>query len=128
MEDLEKIIKATVAETVLQMKAAGLLSPATKKSATEKTEELLRQYPELRGIQEPRAQRIVQEIDALLAEAENEPYVDVIRLYYFGGLTNEACANTMCFDERTCRRYRNKLVPRFSVRLASDEFLRELLT
>lgn len=128
MEDLEKIIKATVAETVLQMKAAGLLSQATKKSATEKTEELLRQYPQLRGIQEPYAQRVVQEIDALLAEAENEPYVDVIRLYYFGGLTNEACANTMCCDERTCRRYRKKLVQRFSVRLASDEFLRELLT
>lgn len=128
MEDLEKIIKAAVAETVLQLKAQGLLSPASKKTATEKTEELLRQYPQLRGIQEPYAQRVVQEIDALLAEAENEPYVDVIRLYYFGGLTNEACANTMCCDERTCRRYRKKLVQRFSVRLASDEFLRELLT
>lgn len=127
-EEIKQLIKETVVSTVMQLKAAGMLEPATQKTATQKTEELLRQYPQLRGIQEPYAQRVVQEIDTLLAEAENEPYVDVIRLYYFGGLTNEGCANTLCCDERTCRRYRKKLVQRFSVRLASDEFIRELLT
>lgn len=128
VEEVKPLIKETVVSTVMQLKAAGMLEPATQKTATQKTEELLRQYPQLRGIQEPYAQRVVQEIDMLLAEAENEPYVDVIRLYYFGGLTNEGCANTLCCDERTCRRYRKKLVQRFSVRLASDEFIRELLT
>ena len=127
-EEIQKIVRETVAATVLQLKTAGMLQPVTKKTAVQKTEELLRQYPQLRGIDEPYAQRVVQEIDALLAAAENEPYVDVIRLYYFGGLTNEGCANTLCCDERTCRRYRKKLVQQFSVRLASDEFIRELLT
>lgn len=126
-EEIQKIVRETVLATVLQLKAAGMLQPATQKTAVQKTEELLRQYPQLRGIQEPYAQRVVQEIDALLAAAENEPYVDVIRLYYFGGLTNEGCANTLCCDERTCRRYRKKLVQQFSVRLASEEFIRELL-
>ncbi len=127
-EEIQKIVKETVTATVLQLKAAGMLQPTTQKTAVQKTEELLRQYPQLRGIREPYAQRVVQEIDTLLAEAENEPYVDVIRLYYFGGLTNEGCANTLCCDERTCRRYRKKLVQQFAVRLASDEFIRELLT
>lgn len=127
-EEIKALVKDTVVNTVLQLKAAGMLQPVTQKTAVQKTEELLRQYPQLRGIDEPYAQRVVQEIDALLAEAENEPYVDVIRLYYFGGLTNEGCANTLCCDERTCRRYRKKLVQQFSVRLASDEFIRELLT
>ncbi len=127
-EEIKRLVQDTVTSTVLQLKAAGMLQPVTTKTAVQKTEELLRQYPQLRGIQEPYAQRVVQEIDRLLAEAENEPYVDVIRLYYFGGLTNEGCANTLCCDERTCRRYRKKLVQRFSVRLASDEFIRELLT
>lgn len=127
-EEIKQLVQETVVNTVMQLKAAGMLQPATQKTAVQKTEELLRQYPQLRGIQEPYAQRVVQEIDRLLAEAENEPYVDVIRLYYFGGLTNEGCANTLCCDERTCRRYRKKLVQQFSVRLASDEFIRELLT
>ncbi|MBR5889127.1 MAG: hypothetical protein IKY92_03705 [Akkermansia sp.] len=120
-------MRDTVTATVLQLKAAGMLQPATAKTAVQKTEELLRQYPQLRNSSEPYALRVVAEIDALLAAAENEPYVDVIRLYYFGGLTNEGCANTLCCDERTCRRYRKKLVQQFSVRLASDEFIRELL-
>lgn len=126
-EEIKQLVQQTVAATVLQLKTAGMLQPVTQKTAVQKTEELLRQYPQLRGSQEPYAQRVVAEIDALLAAAENEPYVDVIRLYYFGGLTNEGCANTLCCDERTCRRYRKKLVQQFSVRLASDEFIRELL-
>lgn len=127
-EEIQKIVRETVTATVLQLKAAGMLQPVTAKTAVQKTEELLRQYPQLRNSAEPYALRVVAEIDALLAEAENEPYVDVIRLYYFGGLTNEGCANTLCCDERTCRRYRKKLVQQFSARLASDEFIRELLT
>ena len=127
-EEIQRIVRETVTATVLQLKTAGLLQPADGKTAVQKTEELLRQYPQLRGIQEPYAQRVVAEIDRLLAAAENEPYVDVIRLYYFGGLTNEGCANALCCDERTCRRYRKKLVQRFSVRLASEEFIKELLT
>lgn len=127
-DEIKQLVQETVVNTVMQLKTAGMLQPVPQKTAVQKTEELLRQYPQLRGIDEPYARRVVQEIDALLAAATNEPYVDVIRLYYFGGLTNEACANAMCCDERTCRRYRKKLVQQFSVRLASDEFIRELLT
>lgn len=126
-DEIKQLIKDTVASTVSQLKAAGMLQPVTPMTAKQKTEELLRQYPQLKKVQEPYAQRVVQEIDALLAEAENEPYVDVIRLYYFGGLTNVGCADILCCDERTCRRYRQQLVQRFSVRLASDEFITELL-
>ena len=123
---IQQIIKDTVDTTVLRLKDAGLLRDSTK-SAYEKTEILLRQYPQLLKVQEPYAQRVVQEVDACLADISGEPYADVIRLFYFAGLTNEACANTLCCDERTCRRNRKKLVQRFSVRLASADFIRELL-
>lgn len=125
-EEIKRIINETVTTTVLQLKAAGLLGNDTK-TAIEKTEELLYQYPKLKDIDEPYARRVVQEIDACLAAAAAEPYVDVIRLYYFEGQTNVACAMELICDERTCRRYRRKLVQQFSVRLASDEFIRELL-
>lgn len=125
--ETKKLIDATVQATVMQLQAAGLLQSNTK-TAYEKTEELLRQYPRLKGLPSAYAQRVVQEIDACLAEAEQDPYVDVIRLFYFGGLKNAACADVLCCDERTGRRARRRLVEQFSVRLASEEFIRELLT
>ena len=125
-EEVKQLINDTVQTTVLQLKAAGLLKDGTK-SAYEKTEALLYQYPELCKVNEPYAQRVVREIDACMADAESDPYLDVIRLYYFAGLKNAACADTMCCDERTARRNRVALVKRFSARLASDDFIRELL-
>lgn len=125
-EKIKQIIKETVTTTVQQLKAAGLLRDDTQ-TAYKKTEELLRQYTQLKEVQEPYAQRVVQAIDACLEEAANEPYVDVIRLYYFAGMKNAACADVLFCGERTCRRNRKKLVQQFSARLASDVFLQELL-
>ena len=123
---IKQIINDTVATTVLQLKAAGLLKDGTK-SAYEKTEALLWQYPELKKVDEPYARRVVQEVEACLADAAENPYIDVIRLYYFAGLKNAACAQTLCCEERTARRNRVALVKQFSTRLASDDFIRELL-
>ena len=125
-EKIEQIIRRTVKTTIQQLQAAGLLKDDNL-TAHQKTEALLREYPRLKNLQEPYAQRVVQEVEACMAEAENEPYLDVIRLYYFAGNKNATCAAIMCCDERTCRRYRKKLVQQFSVRLASDEFIKELL-
>ena len=125
-EKIKQLISETVATTVLQLQAAGLLMDSTK-TAYEKTEELLRQYPQLKNLRETYAQRVVQEVEACLADAANEPYVDVIRLFYFAGLKNAACAKILCCDERTARRNRKNLVQQFSARLASDDFIRELM-
>ena len=125
-DKIKKIINDTVTTTVLQLKAAGLLRDNTK-SAYEKTEELLKQYPQLCQVREPYAERVVREIDACLAEASDDPYINIIRLYYFEGLANEAAANKLPCDERTGRRNRQRLVRKFSARLASDDFIRELL-
>lgn len=126
-DKIKQIINETVTSTVQQLKAAGLLG-SDSKTAYEKTEALLWQYPTLKKVSTPYAQRVVAEIDRLLDEAKNEPYVDVIRLYYFGGLKNAACAKALACGERTARRNRVALVEQFSTTLASDEFIRELLT
>ena len=124
--EIKQLINDTVNETVAKLRAAGLLRDGTK-TAYEKTEALLWQYPTLKKSNTPYARQVVAEIDRLLAEAENEPYMDVIRLYYFGGLKNAARAKALVCGERTARRYRVALVEHFSTSLASDEFIRELL-
>ena len=125
-DEIKQLIHDTVTTTVLHLKAAGLLKDDTK-TAYEKTEALLWQYPELKKVDEPYALRVVQEVDACLADAADNPYVDVIRLYYFAGHKNAACADILCCEERTARRNRVALVKQFSARLASDDFIRELL-
>ncbi len=125
-DEIKRIIDNTVSATILRLKAAGLLRDG-EKTAMEKTEELLRQYKTLKEIDQPYAKTLVAEIDKCLDEQRNDPYINIIRLYYFEGLTNAAAANEMYCDERTARRNRKKLVRAFSARLVSDEFLRELL-
>ena len=124
--EIKKIIEDTATVTVLKLKAAGLLQN-NQKSAYDKTEALLHQYADLRKVSQPYAQRVVQEIDAVLADLQQEPYVRVIPLYYFEGQTNAMCAQELNCDERTCRRNRKALVERMATRLASEEFIRELL-
>ena len=126
-EKIQKIIESTVEATVRKLQEAGLLT-AGAKSAIAKTEELLRSYPQLKEADDPKSRRVVAEIDACLLEAENEPYIDVIRLFYFGGLKNAACAKIMACDERNLRKNRKELVKRFAARLAAGDFIRDLLT
>ena len=125
-EKIRKIIKDTAQETVRQLKEEGLLQPQYK-TPYERTEAMLWQYNELKKSPDPLAQKIAAEIDACLADAANDPYVDVIRLFYFAGLKNAACAKILCCDDRTARRNRTKLVNQFSTRLAADDFIRTLL-
>lgn len=101
-KETRQLIEATVAETVRQLKAEGLLEDATPRR---KTEELLRQYPDMR-VTDPR-QELIEEF---LAANENDPYIDAIRLYYFAGNKSTATASIMCSTERTCRRNRLRLV------------------
>lgn len=122
----QEIIDATVAATVKKLQDAGMLNAGTK-SATATTEELLRSYTQLKEADDPKSRRVVAEIDACLAEAANEPYIDVIRLFYFAGNKNAACAKIMCCDERNLRKARKALVRRFSARLAAGDFICELL-
>lgn len=125
----EKLLRQIIAETVdtaiAKLQTAGILR--SQCSAVEKTEALLFQYKALQGVQTPYAQRVVREIDDCLEEFKNDPYIDSIRLFYFEGLKNAAAATAMHYDERTFRRNRRQLVEKFAVRLASDEFIEELL-
>ena len=123
---MRQIIAETVDATVSKLQAAGILRSG-QCSAVEKTETLLYQYKALQDTQTPYARRVVGEINACLEEFKNDPYIDSIRLFYFDGLKNAAAAAAMHYDERTFRRNRRQLVEKFAVRLASEEFIEELL-
>lgn len=128
--EIKQLIAETAAKTatatVLKLQAAGILQNK-QKSAYDKTEALLHQYTDLCKVEQPYAEKVVAEIDSCMADISNEPYAAVIRLYYFEKRTNAACALELRCDERTCRRQRKALVEKMAARLASEEFIRELL-
>ena len=117
-----------LADAIVRKLKAADMGPPGEPVAIKKTEKLLRNYTQLKAADTPESRRVVAEIDACLAEAANEPYIDVIRLFYFGGVKNAACAKIMCCDERNLRKARRALVQRFAARLAAGDFIRELLT
>lgn len=125
-DKIKQIINDTVDIAILKMRAAGILKEKGK-TAFDKTEALLFQYPDLCKSDQPYAKKVVAQINSCLADIEQEPYAKTITLFYFEHKTNEAVANELFCDERTARRQRRKLVDKFAARLASDEFIRELL-
>lgn len=125
-DETQKIASATALAMVALLEEKGALRNTTE-SVIERTERALRKYPVWRTMNDPDAQRKVAEIDACLEAAANDPYVDTIRLFYFGGLTNSATAKTICCDARTAQRNRRELVKQFAARLYPKEYMNEML-
>lgn len=124
--EAKKIANAAAQATVELLKKQGLLRD-TAKSVMEKTENALRNYPTWKEMDTPSARRVVAEIDDCLAAYEGEPYIDTIRLFYFGGLKNAAVARAICCDARTAQRARRELVKQFAARLYPEEYMQEML-
>lgn len=125
-EEVKKYIDHAIAATVTRLKVEGILN-SNARTAYEKTEVLLRQYPAMKESDQPVARKICAEIEACLQSVSNDPYARVIELFYFKGMTNAACALELECEERTARRNRKNLVEDFSARLASEDFIREIL-
>lgn len=128
MDDIEirQVISDTVNETVLKMKMAGLMKD-NRKSATEKLEELLRNYPTFKRIDDKEyTVKLVQKVDEAMQTIASDPYYDVIRLFYFEDQTRESIALDYGCTETTISRNKTRLLNRLKTILFSDEVIFEL--
>lgn len=124
--DIEKIINNTVNTTVLKLKMAGLMRD-DKKTAYQKTEELLRNYKTFQKItDQPYTVKLVKEIEAALEEITDDLYYDIIPMYYFEGKTREDVAEYFDTTVTTISRNKSRLINKLKVRLFSDDFIYEL--
>lgn len=125
-KEAKQIAHDAARATVELLKKEGLLRD-TANGILEKTENALRQYPVWKDLDTPHARRMAAKIEACLAEAENDPYVDTVRLFYFAGMKNAAVAKTICCDDRTAQRARRELVKKFAARMYPEEYEKEML-
>lgn len=124
--DVKQIISDTVNETVLKMKMAGLMKDS-RKTATEKLEELLRNYPTFKKIDDKEyTVKLVHKVDDAMRTIEGDPYFDVIRLFYFEDQTRESIALDYGCTETTISRNKTRLLNRLKTILFSDEVIFEL--
>ena len=122
---IAKIINDTVNATVLKLKMAGLMKDS-RKTAFQKTEELLRNYNLFKVSDEPYTIKLVHKIDEALYEIKDDIYYDVIPLYYFQNQTREYNAEYYDTTVTTISRNKSRLVNKLKAMLFSDDVIYEL--
>lgn len=126
--DVRAIIAETVNATVVRLKFAGLLK-TDRKTATEKLEELLRNYPAFKQIKgRDTTERLVANLEAALRTIEDDPYFDVIRRFYFEGETRESIALDLNTTVTTISRNKTRLLKALAPRIFSEEVIAELFS
>lgn len=127
MENVDKIIEDTVNRTVLKLKVAGLMKD-DRKSAAQKTEELLKNYPRFKLSDQPYTKKLCAKIEAAMKTIQCDYYYEIIALYYFEQMTREEVAEHFNTSETTISRNKKRLIDNLSAVLFSDEVIYELFT
>ena len=123
--EIQKIINDTVNSTVLKLKIAGLMKD-DRKTAYEKTEELLRNYNAFKKSDHPYTIKLVKKIDAALETIKNDIYFEIIPMCYFDHETREAIAEYFDTTVTTISRNKVKLINKIKPLLFSDKVIYEL--
>lgn len=125
MDDIKQIINDTVNATVLKLKMAGLMKD-DKKSAYQKTEELLKNYNAFKESDQPYTKKLVREIDMALEDIKDDLYYDIIIMSYFEGRSREYMAEYFDTTVTTISRNKNRLINKLKARLFSDDVIMEV--
>lgn len=124
-EEIQEIVEAAVNITIAKIKTTGILNDP-RNTAFQKTEEVLKKYSELKKTGSKKAERLTMRIDNAIKELSNDPYIDIIRLFYFENMTRESIAGELNTSVRTVGRNKRRLVNELKVMLFADDVIYEL--
>ncbi len=125
MKNIEKIIEDTVNRTVLKLKMSGLMKD-DRKTAAQKTEEILKNYPRFKLSDQPYTKKLCDKIETAMNTIKDDYYYNIISLYYFDGMTREEVAEHFNTSETTISRNKKRLVDALSAILFSDDLIFQL--
>lgn len=123
--EIKRIINDTVNMTILKLKTAGLIKD-NRKTAHQKTEELLRNYYAFCESDEPYAKKLVEKIDIALEKISEDKYYDIIPFYYFEKESRESIAEYYNTTVTTISRNKTRLLNILKGYLFSDDVIYEL--
>lgn len=110
------------------MRTQGLLTDLKSKSAYEKTEDLLRNYNALSASDDRTAHELVRRIEKALTFIQQDPYYDIITLYYIGGRSREQLASKYNTTVTTISRNKARLIKQLQVILFTADYIRQHLS
>jgi RNA polymerase sigma factor (sigma-70 family) len=119
--DIERVVN----RTILKLKLAGLMKDDSK-SPFEKTEEILRNYNTLILSDQPQTKKLLIKCNEALQTIDKDPYKDLIKLFYFDGMSREAVAEYFDTSVTTISRNKSRLINKLKTVLFSDDFILEL--
>lgn len=125
MDDVEKIIEETVNRTVTKLKVAGLMKD-DRKTAFQKTEELLLNYNNLKLSDERKTKVLVQKMNEALGTIKSDIYYGIIPMFYFDHETRENIADYYNTTVTTISRNKTRLVNELKAILFSSDFITEI--
>ena len=124
-EEIVQIINETVNLTVQILKAEGFLGK-NKKTAFQKTEELLKNYNILKRSKEQTTKKMITKLNEALKEIKDDQYYEIITMTYFENQTREYIAEYFDTTTTTVTRNKNRLINKLKMMIFSDEAIREL--
>lgn len=124
-EEIAQIINETVNSTIQILKAEGFLGK-NKKTAFQKTEELLKNYNILKRSKEPTTKKMITKLNEALKEIKNDQYYEIITMTYFKNRTREYIAEYFDTTTTTVTRNKNRLINKLKIMIFSDETIREM--
>lgn len=123
--EIQQIINDTVNSVILKLKMAGLMKD-DRKTAYEKTEELLRNYNAFKKSDQPYTIKLVKKINDALYTIRDDIYYDIIPMYYFDCETREMIAEYFDTTVTTISRNKTRLINKIKPLLFSDDVIYEL--
>lgn len=125
--DIREIINETVDYTVAKLKLSGLMKD-NRQTAFQKTEQILRNYNELKKSysEDGTAKKFVDIIDKALKELESDLYYDIIPMMYFENQTRESIAEYFDTTVTTISRNKRRLINKLKYMLFADDVIYEL--
>lgn len=124
-EEIVQIINETVNLTVQILKAEGFLGK-NKKTAFQKTEELLKNYNILKRSKEQTTKKMITKLNEALKEIKDDQYYEIITMTYFENQTREYIAEYFDTTTTTVTRNKNRLINKLKMMIFSDEAIREM--
>lgn len=124
-DEVEKIVNMTVNQTILKLKMTGLMKD-DRKSAFQKTEELLRNYKAFKESDQEYTVKLVEKMDHALDKIHNDIYFEIIPMVYFEDATREEIAERYNTTVTTVSRNKTRLVNVLKSYLFSDDVIYEL--
>ena len=125
--NIDEIIEKTVDRTVIKLKLSGLMKD-NRQTAFQKTEEILRNYNELKKSysEDGTAKKFVDIVDTALRGLLDDTYYDIIPMIYFENQTREAVAEYFDTTVTTISRNKRRLINKLKYQIFADTVIYEL--